>query len=210
VATCQLTGQTKGFFSVPTVSSSLDLLPDRQHIRNQKKGLYPMYRNIHSIIIKKSDALLQDVSANDRKCLRSANVRFTSRDASKLYDVASTSVDLVITSPPFLDLIHYGNQNWLKCWFNDIDVKKLSDKLMHHKFLSTWTIKMQFTLHELFRVTKRGGIVCIEVAPIKIGKVTLDCHVASLGIKAGFHPIGILSQNHRKKHHSRIVIFQKQ
>lgn len=31
------------------------------------------------------------------------------------------SVDLVVTSPPFLDVVNYAGDNWLRCWFCGID-----------------------------------------------------------------------------------------
>ena len=40
-------------------------------------------------------------------------------DARRL-PIADDSIDLIVTSPPFLDVVDYPTDNWLRCWFAGI------------------------------------------------------------------------------------------
>ena len=43
-------------------------------------------------------------------------------DESKVSkEIDNESVHLTVTSPPFLDVVDYKADNWLRCWFLDID-----------------------------------------------------------------------------------------
>lgn len=50
-------------------------------------------------------------------------------DASITKDIPDSCVSLIVTSPPFLDVIDYAGDNWLRCWFNDIDIDSVQDRI---------------------------------------------------------------------------------
>lgn len=38
------------------------------------------------------------------------------KDARDITDIESGTIDLTVTSPPFLDILQYSNDNWLRFW----------------------------------------------------------------------------------------------
>lgn len=226
VATNRLTGHSKGFFSVYTLPPNQAVLPERQIKINQKLNQKPEYKNIRKIILKKTKTLLNRVSEGEKSNLVKVGLttKFLNSDASVTNEILSDSVQLTVTSPPFLNIVQYSNDNWLRCWFNGIDANEVAKKITMSRTLEEWTEKMGQVIQELFRITKTNGWVAFEVGEVRKGKVKLDEVVVSIGLKVGFDCVGILinSQKFTKtaniwgiKNNSygtnsnRIVIFRK-
>lgn len=89
-------------------------------------------------------------------------------------------------------MVQYDKDNWLRCWFNDIDAKEIADSITMSRTVEEWSSIMQDVFRELYRITKKGGWVAFEVGEVKGGRVKLDEYVVPLGIEAGFDCVGIL------------------
>ncbi|MGM0608915.1 MAG: DNA methyltransferase [Candidatus Muiribacteriota bacterium] len=194
VATNRLTGHSKGFFSVYTLPPNQAASQKRQVKLNEKRNLSPEYRNVKELILKKSKQLLKKISTAEIKILKnnSKKHKFFCSDAANTDKIPPNSVSLTVTSPPFLDIVQYSNDNWLRCFFNNIDDKKISKKITMSKKITDWEKVMQQVLFELYRITIPGGWVCFEVGEVKKGSINLEEHIVPLGIKAGFKCFGIL------------------
>jgi hypothetical protein len=101
--------------------------------------------------------------------------------------ILSDSVSLVVTSPPFLDVVDYANDNWLRCWF--IGVEANAVQLTVPKKLADWQKVMTDVFRELFRVLRPGGHVAFEVGEVRGGKVKLEEAVLPCGLEAGLQPV---------------------
>ena len=88
---------------------------------------------------------------------------FLTKDAADTREIASESVQLTVTSPPFLDVVQYSNDNWLRCWFNSLDVEAISKQITVSRNIEDWCMKMGSVFQELFRITRPGGWVAFEV-----------------------------------------------
>jgi hypothetical protein len=51
----------------------------------------------------------------------SAHAPLLNTRAEATPQIPSDSVSLVVTSPPFLDVVDYAQDNWLHCWFAGVD-----------------------------------------------------------------------------------------
>ena len=85
-------------------------------------------RDIRKIILKKSASLLKDLSAAEKKHLKAVSKKAQCVTASSAHTpaIADSSIALVVTSPPFLDIVQYDQDNWLRCWFNDLDADAIA------------------------------------------------------------------------------------
>ena len=92
-------------------------------------------------------------------------------------------MDLVVTSPPFLDVVDYQLDNWLRCWFNGIDVEQV--EIWQLKKEAIWQAKMTDVFRELKRILKPGGHIAFEVGEVKGGKLLLETLVVPAAIDAG-------------------------
>lgn len=86
--------------------------------------------------------------------------------------IGCASVDLVVTSPPFLDVVQYADDNWLRSWFAGIDVASV--RIDQHRTVANWQGMVRATLSELARVVRPGGRVAFEVGEVRNGRVLLE------------------------------------
>ena len=188
VATNRLTGHSKGFFSVYTLPPNQATSAKRQIQINLKRNQTPEYKDTKEIIIKKSKQLLRNITDQQIKNLdkvRSSSL-ILQTDASKTKQIPSNSVTLTVTSPPFLDIVNYAQDNWLRCWFNDIDLENLAKKITMSKNIEDWSAKMSSVFKELNRVSKAKGVVAFEVGEIRNGKIKLEDHIIPVAENNGF------------------------
>lgn len=194
VATNRLTGHSPGFFSVYTLPPNQAVSPERQIQINRRRGQRPEYREIKPRIMSKTRSLLKGLGKDEIENLRRAGqrARFLCRDARHTPELAADSVKLTVTSPPFLRVVQYAQDNWLRCWFNGIDAQQVEESIALTSSLPVWCQVMQEVFRELYRITAPGGWVAFEVGEVHKGRVKLDQHVAPLGLAAGFQCAGIL------------------
>lgn len=194
VATNRLTGHSPGFFSVYTLPPNQAASQKRQIKINEKRKQVPEYRDTKSLILKKSFRLLNRLSRQERANLEGAasSALFLDKGAKETTEIPDDTVQLTVTSPPFLDVVQYARDNWMRCWFNRIDMEAVEKKLTMATKIHAWSAVMQEVFIELFRVTKSGGWVAFEVGEVKNRTLNLDEYVVPLGIEAGFHCAGII------------------
>jgi len=198
-ATNRLTGHAKGFFSIYTLPPNQAVSPKRQIIINKRLRQKAEYKNTREIILKKSLQLLKGISAENAENLKKAGERavFLSKDARHVPEITADSVTLTVTSPPFLDVVQYANDNWLRCWFNRIDADSVSEKITMARDIGEWGKFIGQVFTELYRITRKGGWAAFEVGEVRGGKIKLDEHVLPLGIAAGFE-VSALMVNSQK------------
>ncbi len=226
VATNRLTGHSPGFFSVYTLPPNQAALPKHQERINRKLKQKPTYRDTRALILKKTIYLHRRLSLEDRTRLRTAAVDavFFDCDAVNTQDIRSGSVQLTVTSPPFLDVVEYARDNWLRCWFNSLNADEASQRITMSRTIEDWAKVMARVFRELYRVARRRGWVAFEVGEIRGGRLKLEETVVPLGQKAGFIPIAVLVNTQRftktsniwgvrnnslGTNSNRIVLFQK-
>lgn len=227
VATNRLTGHSPGFFSVYTLPPNQAVSPERQIKINQRLGQEPAYRDTRRLILNKSTQLIKGLTDTQLRSLRRAalSARFLNGDARTTPDIAAGTVRLTVTSPPFLDIVQYAQDNWLRCWFNNIDGEAIAQRITMARTVAAWSEVMLAVFQELYRITCTGGWVAFEVGEVRRGSVRLDEMVVPLGCQAGFACAGIvinsqvftktsniwgIRNNASGTNSNRIVLFQKE
>ncbi len=194
VATNRLTGHSKGFFSVYTLPPNQAVSRESQIKINIKRNQKPEYRDVRHLIRRKTKTLVRTLSENKISRLKEAGetCRFLVKDVRNTPEIENSSVQLIVTSPPFLNIVQYANDNWLRCWFNSIDVEEVASNITMSKTIENWEIVMGEAFKEFYRIIQKGGWVAFEVGEIKNGKIKLDERVIPLGVNAGFKCKGIV------------------
>lgn len=194
LATNRLTGHSPGFFSVYTLPPNQAVSPESQIKINQKRNQKPEYRDTKKLICKKTYDLIKDVNEAVKILLAeiAQKAQFLNLDARLTNEIKSESVQLTVTSPPFLDVVQYAVDNWLRCWFNAIDVDEVAKKMTMSKTIDDWCRVMADVFKELYRITRKSGWVTFEVGEVRNGKIKLDEYIVPLGVRAGFECEGIL------------------
>lgn len=172
VAINRLTGHSSGFFSVYSLPPNQAVSVDSQRKINEKRKQVPPRRYVADILLKKSKNLLAEGTPNP-----AIHGPLMTGRASSTPALADNSVDLLVTSPPFLDIVNYKQDNWLRCWFAGIDPDTIA--IDHHRTVSEWERFVRDSFVEFVRVTKPGGHIAFEVGEVRGGKVLLERHVVN-------------------------------
>ena len=221
VAVNRLTGHSAGFFSVYTLPPNQAVSVESQRKINAKRDQVPEYRDVKKLILRKSRALLKDCAESFPYYIGEPLV--LSHTNENTPEIASGSVALIVTSPPFLDVVDYKQDNWLRNWFVSIDPEALEITIEHTP--EGWKTAMTRVFRELYRVLRPGGSLAFEVGEIRHGSLRMEELVLPAGAEAGLKPELILINeqeftktahcwgvdNHTKGTNSnRIVLFRKE
>ena len=191
VALNRLTGHSTGFFSVYSLPPNQAVSIEAQRKINNARDQTPEAKTIKPRIIRRSKALLKDWQ-DPGLGRRSVDLGFTltNEDARHVLSIPTDAAQLVVTSPPFLDVVNYYNDNWMRCWFLGIDSSTV--KLSQIREPNDWQALMTEVLRDVKRILKPGGYVAFEVGEVKSGKLLLEDLVLPAGVDAGLDPVIVL------------------
>jgi len=188
----RLTGHSPGFLSVYTLPPNQATTVQNQRKINEKRGQVPPRRDLRAIVLKKSRALVKGLTQTDARHLAAAAPRaqLLTKAAHDTPEIAGETVDLVVTSPPFLTVVNYKMDNWLRCWFCGID--PVGVHITNLQRVDRWQAAMEAVFHELHRLLKRGACVAFEVGEVQSGTVRLEEAVIPAALGAGLEPVFVL------------------
>jgi hypothetical protein len=185
VAINRLTGHSTGFFSVYTMPPNQAVSAGSQRKINEVRGQVPPPRDVRAIILKKTLSLLADGSPPPHP-----PAILLTGPAERTPGLGDGSVDLIVTSPPFLDVVDYEGDNWLRCWFAGIDAADV--RIDRHRDVAAWEAFVRRGFQEFARVVRPGGFVAFEVGEVRGGTVLLERHVASAIEGLPFDVLGVM------------------
>jgi hypothetical protein len=192
VATNRLTGHSAGFFSVYTLPPTQAVSSERQRKINEARKQKPPRRDVPDLILRKTNTLLRSLTNENRDALdrASSDALFITGSSDSTPQIEDGSVDLVVTSPPFFNVVDYAGDNWLRCWFNEIDGKQVD--IWMFRDAQAWSAAMERVFVELCRVLKRGAHVAFEVGEVHGGKLKMEDLVIPAARSAGLDPVLLL------------------
>ncbi len=214
----RLTGHSSGFLSVYTLPPNQAVSIESQRKINVKRNQSPPYRDIISILKKKTASLM-----GDGGFIPPVNTALLiTGPAQRTPQIHDDSVDCVVTSPPFMDTINYIQDNWLRCWFAGIDTSSINIDI--HRDILSWEAFIREVFLELARVVRPHGMVAFEVGEIRNKEIDLEGNVINAISGLPFHVHGVLinaqaftktancwgvNNNNKGTNSNRIVILEK-
>ena len=216
VALNRLTGHSSGFFSVFTLPPNQAVSIERQKKINQQRNQKAVFKDVPEIIARKSASLLSQAVPSVKKSL------FLTEQSHKTKKISKARVQLTVTSPPFLDVVNYPADNWLRCWFLGLDSQSIP--ITKYKNIEEWTLFIKETLKELARITASKGYIAFEVGEVRRGKIKLEEFVISAAKNLPLKVLGVMinqqkftktancwgvSNNKNGTNSNRIVLIQK-
>jgi hypothetical protein len=221
VAVNRLTGHSPGFFSVYTLPPNQAVSIESQARINARRGQSPPRRHVPKLILRKSARLLAD-GCTPRQHDLARRAKLLTSAASSTPAIESCSIDLVVTSPPFLDVVDYATDNWLRCWFCGIEAARVPITIA--RSAERWQQAMHEVFLELMRVLRPDGVVAFEVGEVRGGALKLEEFVLPAAMRAGFEPVLVLinaqkftktancwgvSNNTKGTNSNRVVVLRK-
>jgi hypothetical protein len=151
-----LHGHSRISLSLPC-SHSFAMAPNYVRKYARKFGLRRPSRKVKECLISRSKQLLADKPGRVRGRAFVANAAGLSRHLPKKY----RPVDLIITSPPYLNVQTYGKDSWLRLWLLGIDYKKIRPGFIETGSPKLYLEKMKPCLVEMLRTLKPGGYAIV-------------------------------------------------
>lgn len=197
VALSRLTGHSStkkadaGYFSVYTLPPNQAASISSQRRINKKRNNKFFRKDLKKIILKKSKSLLRNLTDDQRKTLSKIKSDLYVSDCRSTPKIADKSVKLIVTSPPFLDIVDYKKDNWLRCWFANIDLNSIH--ISQFKKVEAWRNFIMEAFVEFKRILKDDGTIAFEVGEAK--GIDLEKEVVRAAINAGLRAKAILINN---------------
>ena len=192
VALNRLAGHSAGFFSVYTLPPNQAVSAESQRRINTKLKQVPEPKCVSSLILKKSKSLLSGLTEDERRRLWEAatDSRLFTQKSQEPVALPSNKVSLVVTSPPFLDVVDYQLDNWLRCWFVGLDSKQLCIDQSNNA--QDWQLMIEKVFKQLKRIVKPSGHIAFEVGEVRNGKIRLEDLVIPAARNVGLTPWSVL------------------
>jgi SAM-dependent methyltransferase len=196
VTLTRLTGHSTGFLSVYTLPPNQAVSVSSQRRINKQRCQVPPDRPVLEILARKSKALWRDLDATSLRRLKDARQRAQLWNGpADLLPLKDNSVALTVTSPPFLDVVKYEDDNWLRAWFAKLPTKVPGFSLSRRT--DDWSDQMRPVFQEIHRVLRPGGRCAFEIGEVGKGKILLEEAVIPLGEEVGLEIEALLLNEQR-------------
>ena len=187
VAINRLTGHSKGFFSVYTLPPNQAASIESQRKINARRGQRPEYRDVAQLILRKTRTLLRDAEA---QVPTGRSRGFFQQAVDAPFDYSGSPVTLAVTSPPFMDIVNYKQDNWMRCWFVGIDPDAI--RITQTRKLAEWKELVRGVLQSVAAIAPPGGVFAFEVGEIRRGSLLLDRVVADVAQETAWESVCVV------------------
>lgn len=115
-------------------------------------------RDVFSLVIKKLFRCYQVVKIQGQayNC-----------DARNLPKILDSTIKLIVTSPPYTQVIRYGDYNWIRLWFLGSNSDDVDKNLFCSASLEKYEKFISEALQECWRVLKYDGICVLVIGDVK-------------------------------------------
>ena len=187
VALNRLTGHSRGFFSVYTLPPNQAASIGRQRKNNARRNQTPEYRDVAGLILRKTRRLLRDLP---RQAPAGRSRGFLRQAVAEPFAWDGPPVRLAVTSPPFLDVVNYKGDNWMRCWFAGIDPHRVG--ITQTGNLEDWKALVRAALDNVAAVAAPGSVFAFEVGEVRRRSLLLDRVVADVARETPWKPVCVI------------------
>lgn len=82
------------------------------------------------------------------------------------FELYRGKVQLVLTSPPYLDVVNYAKQNWIRCWFLGVEADSVHDELDDNLTLQSWLDFMGQALVQIENMMAPDGTAVFVIGDV--------------------------------------------
>jgi DNA modification methylase len=90
-----------------------------------------------------------------------------------LCKVFLNKIDLIVTSSPYLGIVNYAKQNWIRSWFLNENPKDVSEILDDDLNLEEWINFSKKVILELKNFLKRDGVAIFVIGDVAKSKTSV-------------------------------------
>ncbi len=173
-------GNSEGFLSL-SMPNTFSMSPNYVKGYIKKHHLQKPNRDVFSLVAKKLNRCYQS-SPNKGKVFN--------QDVRRIKRIKDSSIDLIITSPPYTRVIRYGQSNWIRLWFLGETGKEVDEKLFFTQSKEKYVHFMFDTLKEMKRVLKPGKKVVLVIGDVNDRITKKPFNLAGIVWKKSAKPLG--------------------
>lgn len=96
-------------------------------------------------------------------------------------------VPLAVTSPPFMNIVNYKADNWMRCWFAGIEPEAVG--ITQTGRLDAWKALVRGALVNTAAISRRDGVFAFEVGEIRNASLLLDQVVVDVSRETAWEPV---------------------
>lgn len=155
---------TSGYASID-MPNTFSMSPDYVRKFVQTNQLNRFYRNMFGLLREKTDRLFKKHSRLQQTgVVVKANAKLLSEvDELKPFQ---RKVRLILTSPPYLGIVNYAKQNWIRGWFLNNDPIRISVELDDDLNLEEWIQFSKGVALEVKTFLKRDGVAVFIIGDV--------------------------------------------
>ena len=150
-------GNSEGYLSL-SMPNTFSMSPNYVRKYVKEHNLQRPQRNVFELLKKKLDRCYQ----RPQKKGKTFN-----QDVRRMTRIDDSSVNLIVTSPPYTRVIRYGQFNWIRLWFFEETGKEVDKKLFFTQAIDKYSAFMLDTLKEMKRVLVPHGKLVLVIGDVK-------------------------------------------
>jgi site-specific DNA-methyltransferase (adenine-specific) len=155
-----LHGNTEGYLSI-SMPNTYSMSPNYVSNYIDEHGLEKHKRDVFEKTRDKLDRIYEG-----REDIEVSDGFVTESDARDIGEEVEGGVDLIFTSPPYLRLVNYGDQNWIRMWFLGEDPDEVDDNLFTTQSKSKYMDFMRQVLEEFYETLSDDGVAVIVIGDV--------------------------------------------
>ncbi len=159
---------TSGYLSI-SMPNTFSMSPEYVRRFVQTKELNRLDRNVFGIMREKVERVYKKHKSPKIESLV-AECDAKEITKSKKFKKYQGRVDLLLTSPPYLGIVNYAKQNWIRAWFLDSDPIEISEKLDDDLNINQWVKFSKKTLVEFKKMLKPNGVAVFVIGDVAKSK----------------------------------------
>ena len=155
---------TSGYLSI-SMPNTFSMAPEYVRRFVQTKELNRVNRNVFDLLKERVDRIFsKHISPQTESIVTRCDVKEVSK--SKKLQKFKGKVDLILTSPPYLGIVNYSKQNWIRSWFLSSNPTETSQKLDDNLNINQWVQFSKTTIVELKKMLKPDGVAVFVIGDV--------------------------------------------
>lgn len=155
---------TSSYASI-SMPNTFSMSPEYVRRYVETKHLQRVERNVFRLLHERCERLLRsDTSLLATGVVARADAKRL--DCVEQFAPYKGNVRLVITSPPYLGVVNYARQNWIRTWFLAEDPERVSDDLDDNLTLSEWLDFADATVRAMGEMLRPDGAAVLVIGDV--------------------------------------------
>lgn len=162
---------TSGYLSI-SMPNTFSMSPEYVRRFVQTKQLNREFRDVFTIVKEKTERLFEKhtITETSGEVFKADVKTLTSNEELTKY---VGKVNLIVTSPPYLGIVNYAKQNWIRSWFLNKDANEVSLELDDDLNLTEWLSFASKFIRELKKMLKKDGVAVFVIGDVAKSKTSI-------------------------------------